>query len=362
VAAFFLSLCREHVARGHRARALVWPAIPPDSQRAPEIELALWPSLRPTRMADARFLGRQLRSFRPDAIIANFASVNLMTLFGWRHRVPFRGVHYHTLARQLSLDGPAAGLKFYWQRTLKNLVYGSATHILANSQAGSIDAATHYRGAQGKGVVLYYGLADPLVSEAGFSPRQPCRIVCPGRLHPCKGQDVLLRALPRLVSTFPNLEVRFLGDGFEREPLESLASQLGVSRACRFLGTVPHETVLRELSQASVAVVPSRSEGFGMVNIETLACGTPLVASAVGGIPEILRDGLDGFLVPPEEPERLESRLRALLSSRELQAQMSGNARERFLSTFEIGVRVRHYADWLESELEIRVAGANSLA
>ncbi len=178
------------------------------------------------------------------------------------------------------------------------------------------------------------------------------RVTCPGRLDYSKGQDVLLRALPGLARRFPGLEIRFLGQGPQRAKLLRLAAQLGVAAVCQFPGEVPHEQVLRELSQSAVATVPSRHESLGLVNIEALSVSTPVVASNVGGIPEIIRDGLDGLLVPPEDPAALEACLGRLLANAQLRAEMGRNGRARFLSAFEAQGRVSQYADWIEAELD----------
>ena len=357
LSSFFSRVCREFSAQGHGARALVWPALAPGSPGAAGIDWAAWPSPRPTHAADLRFLGEQIRTYRPEALIANFASVNLMTFGGWRWRVPMRGVHYHTLRAQLTLDSPRPGLRFAWQQVLKNLVYRLSTHILANSAASAQDAAAGYRGARGKCTVLHFGLPDPgLAREA--SARLPHRVICPGRLHYSKGQDVLVRAVAALAPRFPELEVRFVGNGPQAGPLQALAASLGVARHCRFLGAKSHEEVVEDLGGAAVAVVPSRAEGFGLVNLEALACGTPVVGSAVGGIPEIVREGEEGFLVPAEDPSALADRLQRLLSDPVLRARMSHAARERFLSTFELGVRASAYVKWVVAELDRMRTGA----
>ena len=108
---------------------------------------------------------------------------------------------------------------------------------------------------------------------------------------------------------------------------------------------------MKRMALATATVVPSRSEGFGLVNIESLAVGTPVVASSVGGIVEVIRDGIDGFLVPPDNPELLAERLHLLLSNSELRSTMSRNARERFLTTFEQSKVIKEQADWLAASV-----------
>ena len=124
---------------------------------------------------------------------------------------------------------------------------------------------------------------------------------------------------------------------------------LRLEDACIFEGDIHHDEVLKRMALATATVVPSRSEGFGLVNIESLAVGTPVVASSVGGIVEVIRDGVDGFLVPPDNPEALAERLLLLLSNPDLRRTMSRNARERFLTTFEQSKVVKEQADWFET-------------
>lgn len=356
VSSFFFRLCRELAARGHRAKALLMSGHSPRIDGPSDLDWSCWPSRRPTRLVDARFFWGELKTFRPDGIIANFACVNWMTLLGWLAGVPLRAVHYHTLSRQLALDSPPGSLRSSWLRRRKRLVYRLATHLIANSRAAAEDAAGVFGVTPAKCSVQYFGLEDPFERLAApAAAHQHLRVACPGRLHYSKGQDVLIRALPHLAGRFPGLEVRFLGDGSERQKLGELAQQLGVAGACRFVGAVPHEQVLAELSRAMVTVVPSRSESMGLVNIESLSVGTPVVASKVGGIPEIVRDGLDGFLVEADDPLAVQTRLGQLLSNTDLCARMGRSGRARFLALFEVGERARQYADWLEVELRRRV-------
>jgi glycosyltransferase involved in cell wall biosynthesis len=112
---------------------------------------------------------------------------------------------------------------------------------------------------------------------------------------------------------------------------------------------VEHGEVLRKMAAAMATVVPSRSEAFGLVNIESMAVGTPVVGSAVGGIVEIVRDGKDGFLVPPDDPSALATRLETVLTHPQLRRELSRRARERFLAEFEQSRSVREQADWQEA-------------
>jgi glycogen synthase len=128
-----------------------------------------------------------------------------------------------------------------------------------------------------------------------------------GRLEAQKGFDVLVAALARL--TRADVDVVLAGDGSAREPLATAARAHGVAERVRFLGAVDRATTIALLRGAAVVAVPSRFEGLPLVCIEALAAGRPVVASAVNGTPELIRDGDTGWLVPPDDAPALAAAL-----------------------------------------------------
>jgi glycosyltransferase involved in cell wall biosynthesis len=130
-----------------------------------------------------------------------------------------------------------------------------------------------------------------------------------GRLSEEKGVDVLLEALARA----PELRANVVGDGPARSSLERLAATLAVSDRVRFHGRLAADDVHGAMREAAVLVVPSRwYENMPITVLESFAAGVPVVASALGGIPELIEDGQDGTLVPPDEPMILAEALRSL--------------------------------------------------
>jgi glycosyltransferase involved in cell wall biosynthesis len=131
-----------------------------------------------------------------------------------------------------------------------------------------------------------------------------------GRLHPVKGLDILISAL-KILKQQGKLEFRVLvvGDGDLRPSLEERACSDGVDQEIVFAGPRPHKEIPLWLSASNVFCLPSRMEGLPNVVLESLASGVPVVASAVGGIPELIVEGVNGFLVEPGEPESLASAL-----------------------------------------------------
>lgn len=130
------------------------------------------------------------------------------------------------------------------------------------------------------------------------------------KLAPKYGIDLLIRAFARCQSLLPagqpQLRLRLVGEGPQRAELEDLAVRCGVREKVDFVGAVPHDQVCRELNRLDVYCALSRldSESFGVAVIEASACQRPVVVSAVGGLPEVVRDNHTGFIVPREDPDR----------------------------------------------------------
>jgi glycosyltransferase involved in cell wall biosynthesis len=140
-----------------------------------------------------------------------------------------------------------------------------------------------------------------------------------GRLVEVKGVDVLLRALPRLRARHPGLGLVVAGYGPQEPALRRISAELGLDEAVEFTGRLSHEEVAARLQQCRAAVVPSivredgREEGMPTVVLEALAAGTRVVASASGGMPDLLRDGENAWLARPGDPEHLADRILAAL-------------------------------------------------
>jgi glycosyltransferase involved in cell wall biosynthesis len=135
-----------------------------------------------------------------------------------------------------------------------------------------------------------------------------------GNLTDAKGVDVLLAAFATLSSEGTCDRLVVAGDGPERAALQASARALGVSAAVDFEGVLPRDEVAERMRGADVLVLPSRREGLGLVVLEAMACGTPAVASRVGGIPEVLPDPSCGRLVTPGDADALAAAVREVLS------------------------------------------------
>jgi glycosyltransferase involved in cell wall biosynthesis len=128
-----------------------------------------------------------------------------------------------------------------------------------------------------------------------------------GNIRPVKGSDVLIEAMDHLVKQIGNqdAELWIIGSGEIEAQVRARTTALGLDSRVRFLGRQPHEAIPRWMSAVDVFCLPSRNEGCPNVILEALASGKPVVASRVGGIPELLTEGANGYLVPPEDPAAL---------------------------------------------------------
>ncbi len=140
-----------------------------------------------------------------------------------------------------------------------------------------------------------------------------------GRLMAAKALDVAFEALARV----PEVSLLVVGDGPDRAELERLRSSLGLDDRVRFLDSRSRDDVLELLSAADAALLSSRWENFPHLVVEALAVGTPVVATTVGGVPEVVRDGENGLLVPAGDPDALAAAIRRITGDHELRARLA---------------------------------------
>lgn len=148
------------------------------------------------------------------------------------------------------------------------------------------------------------------------------------RLSDVKGQDILIKAMKKVIERIPRARLLIAGEGKWESSLKDLARSLGLTDHVLFYAGV-NETV-DSLSMLDVFAMPSRSEGLGLSVMEAQACGLPVAASRVGGIPSLIEDGQTGFLVEPENPDALAGALVKILENPGL-AKRVGSAARKFI-------------------------------
>lgn len=168
---------------------------------------------------------------------------------------------------------------------------------------------------------------------------RPLRFIVVSRLEPAKGIDLLLDALRPLRDY--DFQVKVAGDGSQRILLEQLTKQYGLTNRIEFLG-MRHD--IQELMQQSdCLLVPSRWEGLPIAILEAMANGLPVIASRVGGIPEVIQDDVNGMLVPAEDVQSLRSQLEEIIRNPGRLATMGDSARETAIKNYSIEVTAQRH-------------------
>ena len=152
-----------------------------------------------------------------------------------------------------------------------------------------------------------------------------------GTLGPHKGPDILVKAMPRIIKDVPDAELVFAGEGMMRDELEMLSKKICVEKNVRFAGFVEESMKPLYYKAADIFALPSTmsTESFGIVNLEAMASGLPIVASRIGGVPDLVKDGENGFLVPPKDSEALAEAIIYLLENEDVREKMGQNGRDK---------------------------------
>lgn len=184
--------------------------------------------------------------------------------------------------------------------------------------------------------VIHNGIEMPAQSPPPIS-FDPPRILCLGRLVPEKGFDLALAAFSVICHRFPSARLVLVGDGRERDNLKQRATELGLAHSVEFVGGVPPDKVADLIAEATLVLIPSRLEGFGLVALEAGSMARPVIATCVGGLPEVIVHEGTGLLVDQENSPALAQAITLLLDHPEVAVQMgqAGRSRVRELFSWE---------------------------
>ncbi len=158
---------------------------------------------------------------------------------------------------------------------------------------------------------------------------EPPYLLFAGGLKPVKGYDVAVKSFARIAGAFPALKLVVIGIDQKKVDFESLVSRLGIVDRVAYLSYCDRPTTMSLFCHAEVYLCPFHRSPFSNANLESLAAGTPVIATAVEGNVEQIRDGVDGFLVPPDDPEAMADRIKAILDDPDLHARLRQNAAAR---------------------------------
>lgn len=271
-------------------------------------------------------IARSIRSFKPDVVHAHnlfFRTTEAAAFLRSFHRVPLvTTVH---LGQQEGGGRLFASLVRAYESTIGRFIIRRSDHTIAVSEA----VAAHVRHLGGHRVpitVIPNGVDTevfaPSLNGTGAGPV----ILFVGRLVPNKGPDTLLRAAPAILAQNPQATFIMVGDGPLRNRLAKRAKDLSLDSTVHFLG-IRHD-VPDLMRQATIMVRPSTTEGMPLTVLEAMASGLPIVATPAGGTPEIVHNGVTGFIVPAGDEDALATRINDLLAEPGRAAEMGRRGRE----------------------------------
>jgi len=193
-------------------------------------------------------------------------------------------------------------------------------------------------GAPAKRTRVLHNCLDPFFGFAP-APQTPSRpsLLTVGRMNlseQYKGHNYVIRALPLLLARFPDLVYNVIGDGEGRPKLQHLACELGVENSVRWQARVSDEELARAYAQASLFIMPSQNEGFGLVFVEAMAQGVPAIGGNTDATPEVIADGETGFVVNPTSVEQIAEKTALLLGDSSLRDRMGRAAIARVEGNF----------------------------
>jgi glycosyltransferase involved in cell wall biosynthesis len=227
------------------------------------------------------------------------------------------------------------------KRLVKRRLARDTERIVAVSDAVRAQSLRVDRIPSEKLVVIPNGVDLERFRPTERPPRDLVQILSVGRLVPQKGHDVLLDAFAVLRDALPRARLSIIGDGPLRPHLEEQIRAYRIADRVQLLGL--HRDLPTFYGRADIAVFPSRWEGLGLAAIEASACGLPIIASAVGGFHEVIRDQETGVLVSPEEPKLLAEAITELVCDRARRILMGHAGRRHVERHFDIRKVVERY-------------------
>jgi L-malate glycosyltransferase len=298
----------------------------------PVKDLALHGALAPHTLAALSGLGKFIRENDVSVIHGFLLQGNLVAAAVGRRS----GVPYLTSVRNLELwKRPHEVLASRWAHRGARMVTFNSKHVRDL-------VAVRESIPSGRTRIIRNGLtAAPPASTAGWPSSRGPRLVCAASLFPKKGHACLLGAFARVRRDHPEAVLLLAGQGPERENLQALARTLEIHGSVVFAGYRPDARAL--VAAADLIVLASIEEGTPNVLLEAMAAGVPQVATNAGGTPEVVDEGVTGFLVPPRDPALMAERIHRLLSDPGLRSKMAAASRERFERLFAAERMVREH-------------------
>jgi glycosyltransferase involved in cell wall biosynthesis len=236
----------------------------------------------------------------------------------------------------LTVHGPDEFYDVRGQRLSEKLERASFVFCIGHFARSQLMRSSAVRN-WGKFEIARLGVDLKVFAKRPFrSTARPFRLLCVGRLVPTKGQHILIAALDRLVKGGRSVSLCFVGDGPDRVSLEREMKCRGLGGKVSFEGNVNQDRIGQFYREADAFVLASFAEGIPVVLMEAMAMEIPCVSTRVAGIPELIRDGIDGFLVMPSDDRALAEALGRLIDDEALRRRLGEAGRLRVIEKYDL--------------------------
>ncbi|MGH8003658.1 MAG: glycosyltransferase [Limisphaerales bacterium] len=262
-----------------------------------------------------------IQSFKPDILHSHYAtSYGLLGALGHFH--PFAISSWGMDIFGFPETSPIHQRILRWSLAQADIVCATS-HQLA-------EATKRYLSGGKKTAVTPFGVDLQVFRSFSNKKNQGLTLGIVKTLEPKYGVEYLIRTFAQVHKKFPTTRLLIVGEGYLREGLQKLAVDLQISEKTEFVGRVPHNEVSKWLGQIDIFVNPSvhESETFGVAVLEASAAEIPVVVSRIGGLPEVVQDGVTGFLVPPGDVNAIAEKIELLASDEDLRRRMGRVGRE----------------------------------
>jgi glycosyltransferase involved in cell wall biosynthesis len=283
-------------------------------------------------LAEALLVGRWMKLRRLQHLHVHFggpvASVGLLTSLAWK--VPY----------SLTIHGPEELLNVESHHLSTKVAHAKFVFCISDfcrSQLYALVPPSEWD----KFTVIRLGV-DPLVLTPGARPNSfsmrddTLRLVCTGRMVPAKGHLILLQAVQMLREKGISLKVTMIGGGPELDSLQRFVVSNQLADSVNFTKALSHPETLAQLRRADLFALASFAEGIPVALMEAMSLGLPCISTNIAGIPELIRTGVDGLLVPPANAAALASALESLILDSGLRRSLGASARQRIINQYNL--------------------------
>jgi len=278
-----------------------------------------------------RRLSRLFADFKPDVIHSHLRAIRYVLIPSCLRSIP---VHIHTIC---SLAKHDTSFFYRWLNRIAFKYLGIKPVSISKEVARTVKEVYGV-----ESLVIYNGIPTSEYNlEDTRSPAGEIRLLNVGKFKRAKNHLLLVEAFAKAVAEEPRLRLILAGDGSLRKKAERRVRQLGLKDKVDFLGWRSDIPIL--LKDCDIFVLSSDWEGFGNVLVEAMSAGKPIVATRVGGVPEVVEDGVTGFLVPPRDADVFASAILKLVREKRLREEMGRKGREKAVKEFDISIVTREY-------------------